>query len=99
MSLSNSEKKQYRSIGHQLHAIVTIAGNGLSENVLAELERALEDHELIKVKLNVPREEKPALTDKLLEASGAELVQAIGHILLIFRQAKTPNPKLSNLPR
>ena len=53
MPLSTALKKQYRTIGHNLNPIVTIAGNGLSEPVLAELDRALDDHELIKVKLAI----------------------------------------------
>ena len=56
MSMSKKTKpdsKQLRAIGHKLKPLVTVAGNGLSENVVAELERALSDHELIKVKLAV----------------------------------------------
>jgi len=49
MSLSTATKKQYRTIGHGLNPVVTIAGNGLSAGVMAEIDRALEDHELIKV--------------------------------------------------
>jgi len=50
MILTPDRIKQFRTLGHALKPIVTIAGNGLSENVLAELERALSDHELVKVK-------------------------------------------------
>ena len=50
MAISAEQKKAMRSIGHNLNPVVTIAGNGLSENVLEELNRALDDHELIKVK-------------------------------------------------
>ena len=50
MALSQDRKKALRTIGHKLNPIVTVAGNGLSENVLIEIDRALEDHELIKIK-------------------------------------------------
>ena len=50
---ANWDIKQLRAIGHKLKPIVTVAGNGLSEGVLAELNRALTDHELIKIKLAV----------------------------------------------
>ena len=63
MSLSNAEKKSLRAIGHSLNPIVIIAQNGLSENIRLEIERALKEHELIKVKLAIPdREAKKALT-------------------------------------
>ena len=53
MPLSPDRKKQYRSLGHNLNPVVTVAGNGLSDAVLEELNRALDDHELIKVKLMI----------------------------------------------
>src|SRR5690554_7623982 len=61
MPISSDRKKEFRTLGHKLNPIVTIAGNGLSESVLAELNRALDDHELIKVKLAlVEREARKA---------------------------------------
>ena len=53
MTSSNEDKKHLRRLGHNLKPVVTIAAKGLSENVGAELDRALNDHELIKVKLAV----------------------------------------------
>lgn len=95
--LSNERKKAMRQIGHQLKPVVTIGDNGLSESVLAELDRALEDHELIKVKLRV--EDKKLAREALLAHCGAQLVQGVGNVALIFRAAKKPDPKLSNLLR
>ena len=98
MPLTNQQKKYFRQIGHDLQPVVTVAGNGLSEGVLTELERALTDHELIKVKLVCEeRSEKAALIDAMCEQCKAELVNRIGHIALIYRAAENPNPKLSNL--
>ena len=53
MSLTQEQKKQYKSIGHHLKPVLTVADNGLTEGVLTELERALGDHELIKIKVNI----------------------------------------------
>lgn len=100
MSLSNADKKQYRAIGHQLKPVITIAEKGLSESVLLELERALSDHELIKVKIVVAdKTAKAELADEIAREAKAEVVQSIGHMLLLFRAAKKPNPRLSNLLR
>ena len=52
--------KQLRAIGHKLKPVVTVAGNGLTDAVYAELERALSDHELIKIKLAVGSREARA---------------------------------------
>lgn len=100
MPLSTDQKKRFRKIGHQLKCIVTIAEKGLTENVLAEIERALEDHELIKIKCNVlDRDEKVALLEAVSDETGAELAQVIGKVGLFYRPAKKQNPKLSNVTR
>ena len=100
MSLSNEQKKRYRTIGHGLNPIVTIASNGINENVMAEIDRALSDHELIKIKLVL--EDKASRKKTIAEISqqmDATVVQEIGKVVLLLRPAKQPNKKLSNLLR
>ncbi len=100
MSLTPEQKKQYRTIGHNLNPIVTVAGKGLTENIQLEVDRALEDHELIKVKFAVgDREIKKQLIKELCTIVEATVVQEIGNIALIYRPSIDPNPKLSNLLR
>lgn len=100
MTLSAGDKKHLRQLGHSLNPVVTVAGKGLSESVLAEVDRALTDHELIKVKLAVgDRILKQQLIDELCQRSDAQLVQTIGHMALIYRKADKPDPALSNLLR
>ena len=100
MSLSQAQKKAFRSIGHHLDPVVTVSENGASEGVLAELDRALSDHELVKVKLALPdRDDRAAMLDELVAASGAELVQKIGKMALLYRHNPRVNPKLSNITR
>ena len=98
MTVSPETKKRFRTIGHGLKPVVTIAGNGLSEGVATELERALEDHELIKVKLALAdRDERQAMIQALIERTGAEVIQTIGKIVLIYRAARKPKPHTSNV--
>ena len=100
MALSQEQKKQFKSIGHHLKPVLIVAENGLSEGVLAELERALADHELIKIQLRiVEREDRRALIDGLCEAAGCELVQSIGKMALVYRRNPKPNKQLSNIQR
>lgn len=100
MSLTPEQKKHFRTLGHNLNPIVMVAGNGLSENIQLEVDRALEDHELIKVKFSVgDRAVKKQMIRELCEIVEAQLVQEIGNIALFYRAAREPNPKLSNLMR
>lgn len=97
MTLTPENKKKFRSIGHGLKPIVTIAGNGLSEGVANELNRALDDHELIKIKLAIEdREQRKAITAEICKSNKAELVQAIGKTALIYRVAKKPKVSMTN---
>lgn len=100
MSISADRKKQFRTIGHKLNPIVTIASNGLSEGVLLELNRALDDHELIKVKLALAeREDRKVIVSELVTLPNVELIQEIGKVVILYRANKKANPKLSNLHR
>lgn len=99
MKAENRQRKQLRAIGHRLNPVV-IVSNGLTEGVVAEIERALTDHELIKIRINAAdREEKQELVAAICSKLNAELVQMAGHIALIFRAALKPKPELSNLLR
>src|SRR5690554_3106241 len=76
MALSSEQKKAYKRIGHHLKPVVIISEQGTTEGVLAELDRALNDHELIKIRITVgDREAKQALIDEVCKATKAELVQ------------------------
>ena len=100
MSLSPEQRREYRAIAHNLKPVIIVGDKGLSEGLQEELERALNDHELIKIKVaNQDREARQEAITALCESSGAELVQTIGKIAVILRRAKQPNPKLSNLLR
>lgn len=100
MPISADRKKQFRSIGHKLNPIVTIAGKGLSEGVILELNRALDDHELIKVKIGLAeRDERKEVVAALVALPNVEIIQEIGKVVILYRGNKKANPKLSNLHR
>lgn len=98
MPISNDKKKQFRTVGHGLKPIVTIAGKGLSAGVSAEIERALSDHELIKIKLAVDdRETRKEIIAEICAHAKAESVQEVGKVLLIFRKSTKEVLKTSNI--
>lgn len=94
MSLSQAQKKAMRSIGHHLDPVVTASENGISEGLLAELERALNDHELVKVKLAIPdRDDRTAVLDELVNQSKSELIQKIGKVAPAVSQEPQGQPE------
>ena len=91
MSLSQAERKFLRGRGHALKPVVIVGEAGLTDAVLTELEGALMHHELIKVSLRIGnRDRRDALLDELLDRSKAALLQRIGNMVLLYRQAEQP---------
>lgn len=87
MKLSSQQIQQLRAKAHALHPVVMIGQHGLTANVHAEIELALETHELIKVRIGQKdKEQKKQLTDEICQQHRALLVQSIGHIIAIYRQ-------------
>lgn len=100
VSLSPAEKKRLRQIGHHLNPLVQLGGNGLTEAVLAEIDARLEDHELIKVRVGGDdREARSEVIAEIARTTASEIAQTIGKLALLYRPAKRPDPKLSNLLR
>ncbi len=62
-----------------------IGQSGLTTGVLAELDQALNIHELLKVRIRAERDERKLITEKICADSGAELIQSIGQIAVIYR--------------
>ncbi len=97
--LNQQDKKKFRAIGHHLNPVVTISGNGLSESVLAEINRALADHELIKIRINGDREQRVSVLTAIVENTTAIKVQATGGTAVVYKKALDPKPHLSNVTR
>ncbi|WP_151808199.1 ribosome assembly RNA-binding protein YhbY [Acinetobacter soli] len=99
-ALSIQERKRLRQIGHVLNPVVMIGGQGLTEGVIEETNRALNDHELIKIKIaGEDRDARAQVIDALIAETQAEVVQKIGKIALLYKKAAKQNPNLSNLVR
>ncbi|MEI6459477.1 MAG: ribosome assembly RNA-binding protein YhbY [Pseudomonadota bacterium] len=94
MQLSERQKKYLRRLGHALHPVVALGNNGLTDAVVTEMDRALTDHELIKVRARVgERDDRNATLDLLAQRTRSELVQRIGNVGVFYRR----NAKLSRL--
>ena len=84
--LTEPQRKYLRRLGHDRNPIVLVGQNGIGANLIAEFDRALNDHELVKVRARVgDRDERDAILDELAKATRSELVQRIGHVALFYR--------------
>jgi RNA-binding protein len=94
MTLTKAQEKVLRALAHGRKPIIWIGQQGLTVNVLAEIEAALNHHELIKVKLRVgDREVRDAMIVDLCARTAAVSVQRIGNIVVLYRTNKE-NPKI-----
>lgn len=95
MSLTKTQVRHLRGLGHTLKPVVMIGGGGLSDGVVGELNQSLEHHELLKVRVSAEdREERETLIEQMCKAVSCNLVQRIGHIALVYRPAQEPVLKL-----
>ena len=89
MTLNQKQKKYLRRIAHPLNPIVMLGNAGLTDAVVAELDHALSDHELVKVSVRVgDRDERDAVLASLANRTSAELVQQIGNVGVFYRRHK-----------
>lgn len=87
MSISPAQKRFLRSQAHHLKPVVLLGQHGLTKNVIAEIDRALEAHELIKVRVTAEdRDARYAIIGSITRETGAELIHAIGHVAVLFRR-------------
>jgi RNA-binding protein len=92
--LNVAERKALRSRAHALHPILQLGEKGLTDAVVAEIERALGAHELIKVRAApLNRDEREVALAGICERTGAQPVQHIGKILVVYRQKPPAEPK------
>lgn len=95
MTLTTKQKQYLKGLAHPLKPVVQLGGNGLTEGVIAEIDSALNHHELIKVKVpSDDRDEKALIMDAIVGETKSNKVQTIGHILVIYRPSQEPVIKL-----
>lgn len=88
--MTGKDRRQLRALAHSLSPVVIVGQRGLSASVLRQIDGALTDHELIKIRLGgecpVGRDEVAAA---VVEHTGCDLAGSIGHVLILYR----PHPE------
>jgi RNA-binding protein len=87
--LSQKQKKFLTGIAHGLNPMIIIGANGVTDNLMAELESTLEHHELLKIKMaSAERDDRKTIVNYIIEQTGAQLVQTIGKTFTIYRKSE-----------
>jgi RNA-binding protein len=87
--LTGKQRRHLRALGHNLTAIVQIGKDGIDDGLVAAVDRALLDHELVKIKLGENAGiERHEAADQLAKRTQADVAQVLGNTLLLYR----PNP-------
>ena len=99
-SLNTQLKKSLRGVAHHLDPVVAVSERGITDGIIEETERALSDHELIKVKvLNPTRISRGAVAAALARSTSSTVLQQIGKVAVLYRHNPKANHKLSNISR
>lgn len=88
IKITNAQNRFLRGQAHGLKAMLQLGAKGVTDALIAEIDAALEHHELIKVKVAAAdREARDAMMADLAERCGAALVQRIGNVAILYRQS------------
>jgi RNA-binding protein len=94
MQLSEKQRRHLKGLAHPLKPVILMGNAGLTDAVIAETDRALADHELIKVRLpGQDRDQRDAALTLLAERTTSTMVTRIGHVAVLYR----PHPELPRI--
>ena len=83
--LTPRERARLKARAHALEPRVTVGQAGLTDAVVAEIDRALAAHQLIKVKILADRDAREAIAEAIGERTGAALAQSVGKVIVLWR--------------
>ena len=89
ISLTPRERAHLKARAHALEPRVQIGHGGLTDKVVAEIDRTLTAHELIKVKILADRDARDEIAEAMSARADAAIVQQVGKVVVLWR----PNPE------
>ena len=98
MTINKNQIQYLKGVAHPLKPVVLLGSNGLTEAVVAEIDYALNHHELIKVKIPTDdRETKGLIVDAICRETQSIKIQVIGKTLIIYRQSEEKKIRIPKL--
>jgi len=99
VELTGSDRRHLRRLAHALDPVVQIGAGGVTSGVIAALDGALRDHELVKVRIARERDERRAIADALARETRSAIAGLVGHVAAFYRPARDPERRRIELPR
>ncbi|MGE0640184.1 MAG: YhbY family RNA-binding protein [Thermoanaerobaculia bacterium] len=90
LELSSAQRKRLRGLAHDLRPLVHVGKGGLSEAALAQIDREIAEHELIKVRFLSDKEEKRSLAREVESRLHCGLAGLVGHVAVFYRPHAEP---------
>jgi RNA-binding protein len=97
--LTPAQRKHLRGLAQAAKPLVQIGRNGATEAQMATIDRALTDHELVKIKYLEHKEEKQELTEAIAAATRSHVIHLIGNTAVIYRESPDPARRQKLLQR
>lgn len=95
---SGRELRDLKARAQRLEPVLKIGRSGLSVEFFAALDQCLADHGLVKVRFEEFKDRKRELVPELVSRSGAQLVQRVGNVAVLFRRRSPPTPAVPAVP-
>ena len=97
--LKGSQRRYLKSQAHHLDPVVFVGKRGLTDDLVAAVDQALEAHELIKIKFNEHKDKKKDIVAALVERTGSERIGLIGNVAILYRQQEDEEKRKIQLDR
>lgn len=91
--LTGRQRRQLRALAHGLDPVVHVGKGGLTDEVVAQVGRALESHELVKVRFLDGKPARAELGPELARRTGAREAGGVGHVAILFRPHPDPGKR------
>jgi RNA-binding protein len=86
LALTGKQRRRLRALGHHLQPVVMVGQAGVTQAVIAAVDQALHDHELVKVKVHEGPDDRHEAAERLAQATESEVAQLLGRTVLLFRK-------------
>ena len=88
VALTASQRRRLKARAHPLSPVVQVGRGGVSDAFVAELDRALESHELVKVRLRGEREDRAAQLTDVTARLDCTVVGTVGAVAILYRESE-----------